>query len=164
MILPESRTEPESSCSQHKKSKLCGGRRASTWDTSHSLTSCWLPREWESTSLLQDAKLLYGTFGTILCNMRIKKIMILIYKPKCTVLWSRLLDPFKVSNLFEQQMKVTHSLYKNENICPLNFAYNFRVSRGPPMSIHMPAMGSQTQANHSKCKHFSSFCISTVTH
>lgn len=76
----------------------------------------------------QDATL-YGTFGTFLCNMKIKKITILIYKPKCTVLWSRVLNPFEVSDLTEHQRKAVNFFYKNACIPPLNFAYNFRVFR-----------------------------------
>lgn len=72
--------------SQQKKSKL-----NSSWSPeTQSPPTPTVPvgaQENESQHLSrQDAKLLSGTFGTFLCNMNINIIIILIYKPGCTVL------------------------------------------------------------------------------
>ena len=99
--------EPEGPTpSQQKKGKLNSSWRPETQAPPTPAVPVGAQENESQRLSSQDAKLLSGTFGTFLCNMKVKIIIILIYKPRCTVLQSRVLNPFEDLDVCEHQIKV----------------------------------------------------------
>lgn len=87
MICTESRMEPGAPTpSQHKKSKLNSSWSPETQAPPTATVPVGTQENKSQHLSSQDAKLLSGTFGNFLCNMKVKIIIILVYKPRCTVL------------------------------------------------------------------------------
>lgn len=85
-MCTESRAEPEAPVPrQHQKSKLNSSWKPGTQAPPIPAVPAGAQENENQQLSCRDAKLLSGTLGTFLCKMKIKTIMILIYKPKCTV-------------------------------------------------------------------------------